>query len=258
MLATAASPSPSSAAGLCASVLLVAQGRAKPKGRDIPGELSGSDWPHGEGACGAVPKARCCFLSPGPDKVGGPVCRILLHLEKEGPVYYIFSGPGTEKERQKEAGRGRPHRNKGRGFWGRAVSLEFSAGLDSYWPPSRGGEGAPTGESISLGRVEGRHVMTFLPLLQATSSPEKRRNHHPTPDLKMETESCRGQSVANTSPNAAPKQTPEPLGCVQGQGAPCGECERWAPALSPDAPAQPALSPWALSPASPALTRVLC
>ncbi|KAI5930026.1 Zinc finger protein 541 [Manis javanica] len=47
---------------------------------------------------------------------------------------------------------------------------------------------------------------------KATASPEKRRNHHSTPDLKMETESCRGQSVANTSPNAAPKQTPEPLG----------------------------------------------
>ncbi|XP_073082465.1 zinc finger protein 541-like [Manis javanica] len=61
---------------------------------------------------------------------------------------------------------------------------------------------------------------------KATASPKKRRNHHPTPELKTETESCRGQSVANTSPNAAPKQTPEPLGCVQGQGAPCGECER--------------------------------
>ncbi|XP_073082541.1 zinc finger protein 541-like isoform X1 [Manis javanica] len=61
---------------------------------------------------------------------------------------------------------------------------------------------------------------------KATSSPEKRRNHHPTPELKTETESCRGQSAANTSPNAAPKQTPEPPGCVQGQGAPCGECER--------------------------------
>ncbi|KAI5933606.1 Zinc finger protein 541 [Manis javanica] len=61
---------------------------------------------------------------------------------------------------------------------------------------------------------------------KATASPKKRRKHHPTPELKTETESCRGQSVANTSPNAAPKQTPEPPGCVQGQGAPCGECER--------------------------------
>ncbi|KAI5930718.1 Zinc finger protein 541, partial [Manis javanica] len=61
---------------------------------------------------------------------------------------------------------------------------------------------------------------------KATSSPKKRRNHHPTPELKTEKQSCTGQSVANTSPNGAPKQTPEPLGCVQGQGAPCGECER--------------------------------
>ena len=117
--------------------------------------------------------------------------------------------------------------------------------------PDGVGKGPLHGKASPLEGWKVGTLISFLPLLQATSSPKKRCNHHPTPELKTETESCRGQSVANTSPNAAPKQTPEPPGCIQGQGAPCGECERWAPALSPDAPAQPALSPWALSPPSP-------
>lgn len=155
--------SPSSAAGLCASVLLVAQGRAKPKGRDIPGELSGSDWPHGEGACGAVPKARCCFLSPGPDKDRGPVCRVLLHLEKEDQIYYLFSGPRTEKEGQKKAGQGRPNRNKGRGFWGKGSHWSSVLVWTAADHPGQGGEGAPTEESISLRRVEGWHPVISAP-----------------------------------------------------------------------------------------------
>ncbi|XP_057349217.1 zinc finger protein 541-like [Manis pentadactyla] len=62
---------------------------------------------------------------------------------------------------------------------------------------------------------------------KATCHPKKRRNHHPTPELKTETESGRGESVITTSPSAAPKRTPEPPERVQGQGAfPCGECER--------------------------------
>ncbi|KAI5213844.1 hypothetical protein MUG91_G265n61 [Manis pentadactyla] len=62
---------------------------------------------------------------------------------------------------------------------------------------------------------------------KATCSPQKRRNHHPTLELKTETESGRGESVITASPSAAPKRTPEPPGRVQGQGAfPCGECER--------------------------------
>ncbi|XP_057352728.1 zinc finger protein 541-like [Manis pentadactyla] len=61
----------------------------------------------------------------------------------------------------------------------------------------------------------------------ATCSPQKRRNHHPTLELKTEMESGRGESVITASPSAAPKRTPEPPGRVQGQGAfPCGECER--------------------------------
>ncbi|XP_073082464.1 zinc finger protein 541-like [Manis javanica] len=88
------------------------------------------------------------------------------------------------------------------------------------------GKGPPQGKASPSEGWKVGTLMSFLPLLQATASPKKRRNHHPTPELKTESESCRGQSVANTSPNAAPKQTPEPLGCVQGQGAPCGECER--------------------------------
>ncbi|KAI5256928.1 hypothetical protein MUG91_G177n1 [Manis pentadactyla] len=62
---------------------------------------------------------------------------------------------------------------------------------------------------------------------KATCSPQKRRHHHPTLELKTETESGRGESVITASPSAAPKRTPEPPGRVQGQGAfPCGECER--------------------------------
>ncbi|XP_057349017.1 zinc finger protein 541-like [Manis pentadactyla] len=69
--------------------------------------------------------------------------------------------------------------------------------------------------------------MSFLPLLQATCSPQKRPKGHPTPELKMKTKRCRGESVINTSPNAGPKQTPEPPGSVQGRGTfPCRECER--------------------------------
>ncbi|KAI5257002.1 hypothetical protein MUG91_G177n101 [Manis pentadactyla] len=62
---------------------------------------------------------------------------------------------------------------------------------------------------------------------KATCSPKKRRNHHPTLELKTETESGRGESVITASPSAAPKRIPEPPGRVQGQGAfPCRECER--------------------------------
>ena len=103
-------------------------------------------------------------------------------------------------------------------------------------------------------------LMSFLPLVQATCSAKKRRSRRPTPELKTETESCRGECVIATSPSAGPKRTPEPPGHGQGQGAfPCRECERWAPALSPDAPTQPALClrvPSAHLP--PALTHVLC
>ncbi|KAI5221876.1 hypothetical protein MUG91_G247n36 [Manis pentadactyla] len=62
---------------------------------------------------------------------------------------------------------------------------------------------------------------------KATCSPKKRPNHHPTPELKTEMESCRGESFITANPTAAPKRTPEPPGRVQGQGTfPCGECER--------------------------------
>ncbi|XP_073082478.1 zinc finger protein 541-like [Manis javanica] len=62
---------------------------------------------------------------------------------------------------------------------------------------------------------------------KATCSAKKRRSRRPTPELKTETESCRGECVIATSPSAAPKRTPEPLGHGQGQGAfPCRECER--------------------------------
>ncbi|XP_073081687.1 zinc finger protein 541-like [Manis javanica] len=62
---------------------------------------------------------------------------------------------------------------------------------------------------------------------KATCSAKKRRSRRPTPELKTETESCRGECVIATSPSAGPKRTPEPPGHGQGQGAfPCRECER--------------------------------
>ncbi|KAI5256936.1 hypothetical protein MUG91_G177n130 [Manis pentadactyla] len=62
---------------------------------------------------------------------------------------------------------------------------------------------------------------------KATCSPQKRPKGRTTPELKMKTKSCRGESVVNASPNAGPKQTPEPPGSVQGRGTfPCRECER--------------------------------
>ncbi|KAI5931733.1 Zinc finger protein 541 [Manis javanica] len=62
---------------------------------------------------------------------------------------------------------------------------------------------------------------------KTTCSPKKRRSRRPTPELKTETESCRGECVIATSPSAGPKRTPEPPGHGQGQGAfPCRECER--------------------------------
>ncbi|XP_073082500.1 zinc finger protein 541-like [Manis javanica] len=62
---------------------------------------------------------------------------------------------------------------------------------------------------------------------KATCSAKKRRSRRPTPELKTETESCRGECVIATSPSAGPKRTPEPPGHGQGQGTfPCRECER--------------------------------
>ncbi|KAK2502713.1 hypothetical protein MC885_008960 [Smutsia gigantea] len=62
---------------------------------------------------------------------------------------------------------------------------------------------------------------------KATCSPQKRPNHHPTAEIKRTTKNCRRESVLNSSPNAAPKQTTEPLGSLKGQGIfPCTECER--------------------------------
>ncbi|KAI5141901.1 hypothetical protein MUG91_G639n2 [Manis pentadactyla] len=62
---------------------------------------------------------------------------------------------------------------------------------------------------------------------KATCSPQKRPKCHPTPELKMKTKSCRGESIVNASPNAGPKQTPEPPGSEKGRGTfPCRECER--------------------------------
>ncbi|KAK2507408.1 hypothetical protein MC885_007627 [Smutsia gigantea] len=62
---------------------------------------------------------------------------------------------------------------------------------------------------------------------KATCSPQKGPNHRPTCELKIKTKSYRREAVLNSNPNAGPKQTPEPLGTIKGQGAfPCRECER--------------------------------
>ncbi|KAI5213565.1 hypothetical protein MUG91_G267n1 [Manis pentadactyla] len=47
---------------------------------------------------------------------------------------------------------------------------------------------------------------------KATCSPKERPKCRPTPEFKIETKSCRRESMVNASPNAGPKRTPEPLG----------------------------------------------
>uniref|UniRef100_A0A2K5EI34 Zinc finger protein 541 n=1 Tax=Aotus nancymaae TaxID=37293 RepID=A0A2K5EI34_AOTNA len=58
-------------------------------------------------------------------------------------------------------------------------------------------------------------------------SPRERPSHHPTPELKIKTNSYRRESILSCSPNAGPKRTPEPSGSAESQGIfPCRECER--------------------------------
>ncbi|XP_021101647.1 zinc finger protein 541 isoform X2 [Heterocephalus glaber] len=62
---------------------------------------------------------------------------------------------------------------------------------------------------------------------KVTCSPQERRNHSPTPELKIKTKSYRRESILNSSPSAGPKRTPEPPGSVESQGVfPCRECDR--------------------------------
>ncbi|KAI5933284.1 Zinc finger protein 541 [Manis javanica] len=51
---------------------------------------------------------------------------------------------------------------------------------------------------------------------KATYSPKERPKCCPTPEFKIETKSCRRESMVTPSPNAAPKWTPEPPGSIQG------------------------------------------
>ncbi|XP_062969244.1 zinc finger protein 541 [Cynocephalus volans] len=62
---------------------------------------------------------------------------------------------------------------------------------------------------------------------KVTCSPRERPSHRPTPELKIKAKSYRRESILNSSPNAAPKRTPELPGSVESQGVfPCRECER--------------------------------
>ncbi|KAI5252658.1 hypothetical protein MUG91_G1843n2 [Manis pentadactyla] len=164
---------PSSPAGLCASVLLVAQRRARPEGETFQESFQEVPSPTARGREGQCPKPAAVFF---------PQVRTKTVAQC---VQYYYS-------------------------WRKRVTFTTSS-----W--------APALEK----RVKRKLAEADPTETKATCSPQKRRHHHPTLELKTETESGRGESVITASPSAAPKRTPEPPGRVQGQGAfPCGECER--------------------------------